>query len=108
MGSISHIIRTGELNPLTDHARVGDVQSTTHRRPAKARIRFRRAQFEADAAEMGANNDIERARILGMDKGTYSGVIHGRQDPGGKFCAHVLHLFPGRPFERYFEIVDGP
>jgi len=104
----SQLGRTGELSRVIVQARVDDVQSLTReRRPCRARLRFRRFTFESDAAELGAKNDLERAELLGLDKGTYSKIINGRQDPGGKFCAHVLYLFPDKPFERYFEVVEA-
>lgn len=83
------------------------MQSLAQRRSTRARLRFRRGSFERLALErFGLTTDIERAEFLGLDKGTYSGVVNGRQDPGGKFCAHVLHAFPGEPFERFFEVTE--
>jgi hypothetical protein len=83
------------------------MQSLTRRRTTKARLRFRRLSFEEVARERGMTTETVRiAEYLGLDKGTYSGVLSGRQDPGGKFVAHVLYTFPGEPFERFFEVVE--
>ena len=79
---------------------------TRQRRAARARLRFRRASFEAATAALGVTSTLKRAEFLGLDKGTYTGVLSGRQDPGARVCAHVMYAVPGEPFERFFEVIE--
>lgn len=83
------------------------MQATRQRRAPKARLRFRRASFEAATQALGMDTSSARAEFLGLDKGTYFGVLAGRQEPGARFCAHVMYAFPGEPFERFFEVVEA-
>jgi hypothetical protein len=53
------------------------------------------------------DTSLKRAEFLGLDKGTYFGVLAGRQDPGARFCAHVMYALPGEPFERFFEVIEA-
>lgn len=55
--------------------------------------------------DVGANTNVEVAKVLGLNDGTISRVLTGKSEPGNKFIAAVLAHVPVA-FEEVFVIVD--
>ncbi|MFD6094009.1 hypothetical protein ACFWGN_17985 [Oerskovia sp. NPDC060338] len=55
--------------------------------------------------DVGANTNVEVAKVLGLNDGTISRVLAGKSDPGNKFIAAVLRNVPVA-FEEVFVVVD--
>jgi transcriptional regulator with XRE-family HTH domain len=70
-----------------------------------ATVRLRVEVLREMASAKGWDTDSQIAAGLGIDRGSLSRVLAGKQGVGGGLIAAVCGAFPRSPFERFFEIV---
>jgi transcriptional regulator with XRE-family HTH domain len=75
----------------------------TQQTPQRPVIRLRHKGFDAACNRFDLTTDVQRARLLGLDRGTLIRVQSGKARPSHDFIAAVLATLRVR-FEDVFEV----
>lgn len=71
-----------------------------------ARLRLRTDQLKKLRRLAGIETDDALAKRMNVDPATVSRVLNGKQEPGAKFIAALVHAFPGFDLDDLFEVVN--
>jgi transcriptional regulator with XRE-family HTH domain len=69
-----------------------------------ATLRLRTEQLAKYRTLAGITKDTDLAARMGVDPGSVSRVLHGKQEPGGRFIASLVDAFPGMDLDDLFEV----